>query len=137
MKANELRIGNLVINKKINKQDKSCWVTGFLTDNLWVKYRYTDQYLNESENEVPASLKYDVEPIPLTEEWLIKFGFEPFVLDYSMSLRAEGVTDFVYIKGNKGLRIFNNRVVNIEYVHQLQNLYFALTGTELELTPKS
>ena len=29
----------------------------------------------------------------------------------------------------------DNYGVKLEYVHQLQNLYFALTGKELELTP--
>lgn len=94
----------------------------------------------------------DYKPIPLTEEWLFKFGFT----DY------EWCNDCAFIKmGNKCLmvRLINNewtfykkivskdskghkmsglseKVVNdglIKYVHQIQNLYFALTGKELEI----
>jgi hypothetical protein len=73
--------------------------------------------------------------IPLTEEWLLKFGFVVKELaDYVK-------TDFtVYEKGkfviNDAFWVefddFDIRLeYKLEYVHQLQNLYFALTGEEL------
>ena len=67
-----------------------------------------------------------LEPIPLTEEWLLKFGFERSGLYH--------VKSQVYIYDEYGLvdtgfeYRFNYRRIEIEYVHQLQNLYFALTG---------
>ena len=90
-----------------------------------------------------------VSPIPLTEERLINIGFS----DYSSHCNYK---EFC-IKGKKpsehivvrfGLQktyftIFNHSecdftemqyLTQLEYVHQLQNLYFALTGVELELS---
>lgn len=74
-----------------------------------------------------------VTPIPLTEEWLIEFSFhsckssneEDEVIDYWKNI--------LYFDMAKGLiRISGIEThIEIEYVHQLQNLYFALTGEEL------
>ncbi len=52
-------------------------------------------------------------PIPLTEEWLVKFeqkDLDLFILEIEV-----------------------NWNIKIKYVHQLQNLYFALTGEELTI----
>ena len=74
-----------------------------------------------------------VEPIPLTKEWLLKFGFKYkemyYESEYLTALNdcfivVERVTGFFYVDAP------NNE---IKYVHQLQNLYFALTGEELEI----
>lgn len=73
-----------------------------------------------------ASPFRNLEPIPLTEEWLLKAGFEKF--------------GNVYFGGHKVNltitesfeTIFNDLLaIKLNYVHQLQNLYFALTGEEL------
>lgn len=64
-------------------------------------------------------------PIPLTEEWLLKFGFEDDFLGFGIIRIFE--SDFGY-KIYKGHGCFD---VNCFYVHQLQNLYFALTQKEL------
>lgn len=71
-------------------------------------------------------------PIPLTEEWLLKFGFEDrnilgffskdsFTIHFGQKL--------VFYKGDRVLKNFDN----LEFVHQLQNLFFVLTGEELIL----
>lgn len=74
-------------------------------------------------------------PIPLTEEWLVKFGFEKSIYHCD-----------IYELNKNGFEIsfdFKDRVINgcylecieldIKYVHQLQNLYFALIGKELTI----
>ena len=67
-------------------------------------------------------------PIPITEEWLLKFGFEKTSLGH---FKKQGiillVEDFYYIC------LLGNTSVIIKYVHQLQNLYFALTQKELTI----
>ncbi len=80
-------------------------------------------------------MKILVKPIPLTEEWLLKFGFEykdrggykgwysPFVLNESIR---------IFEIENGWFKYSSARSV-IKYVHQLQNLYFALTGEELTI----
>lgn len=74
-------------------------------------------------------------PISLTEEWLIKFGLT----------ERRGARKGVYYKGEFEIDIHMmhiyfgyNRILNKTaenyYVHQLQNLYFALTDKELTLS---
>jgi len=70
-------------------------------------------------------------PIPLTPEILVKCGF-------TFHKKKSG-TQGVYTNGKMNLAISNggniyrvNKI--IPYLHQLQNLYFALTGQELTYT---
>ena len=75
-------------------------------------------------------------PIPLNEEWLNKFGFEKSFGDYWM----ESNSGFYFGISSNGelMYLFDEEMIcpaNIKYVHQLQNLFFALTGKELELRP--
>jgi hypothetical protein len=79
-------------------------------------------------------------PIPLTEEWLLKFGFKKDVdgsfakNDISIFLDKRFKTN-LYLQTNESDRKFNwfGFECKIKYVHQLQNLYFALTGEELTI----
>lgn len=116
IQANELRIGNLLSYRnnvvKINLSD--------------IDYVYTDN---------TGSQKY-FKTIPITEEWLLKFGFDksnridfgelkPCYANFSFALMIRHNSYFIdWIGGN----------TEIKYVHQLQNLYFALTGEELTLS---
>jgi hypothetical protein len=77
-------------------------------------------------------------PIPLTEEWLLRFGFTYKKTDkancYTLHFFSVNfVTDGGY-KGKFFIRIanFNPDINNFLYVHQLQNLYHSLTGKELD-----
>ena len=68
------------------------------------------------------------EAIPLTEEWLLKFGFTFSDMIYSFD-------GFEILDLKQGLEFYNHDYpIKIKYVHQLQNLYYALTQTELTLT---
>jgi hypothetical protein len=74
-------------------------------------------------------------PIPLTEEWLLKFRFE----DRGPQPDSDELGRFT--KYPIGLWIMDGSFitagdfdVSLKYVHQLQNLYFALTGEELKLS---
>ena len=123
MKASELRIGNLVNARKTNHTwDQTCLITGLTHKGIYVKYG--------NGHIIPINIK----PILLTEEWLLKFG---------------GIheTGGMYFFGNVGILHYRREnefslmnynykkgqiYTTIKYVHQLQNLYFALTGKELE-----
>lgn len=85
-------------------------------------------------------------PIPLTEKWLIKFGFKKKKLynDFWFELNVRKwhfiTNDSQYYKNkNKWFIGFEEKIGYDSYnfvkdcntVHQLQNLYFALTGKEL------
>ena len=69
-------------------------------------------------------------PIPLTEEWLVKFGFK-----YIGSAPTLGINES-WNRGNIRIEQLQSKELvfhglQIKYVHSLQNLYFALTGEEL------
>lgn len=66
--------------------------------------------------------------IPLTDEWLEKFGYEVFYCDIE-GLNTYLKDDVTIFQQSKG---FEFRGHLIEYAHQLQNLHFALTGKELK-----
>ena len=80
----------------------------------------------------------EYKPIPLTELWLLKFGFRKYnnflghwyLKDYDYSIRYlhRKYTCFA-CDGDVRFQL----KANIQYVHQLQNLYFVLTGDELEI----
>ncbi len=76
-------------------------------------------------------------PIPLTEEWLKRFGFKHEYLQDNNSPKtyywcleyetSEQINAIIFIDGK--ISGYNH----VKNVHQLQNLYFALTGEELEI----
>lgn len=102
----ELRIGNLIFNHYNN-----------------VKTVFT---INKNMNN-----GHPLNPIPLTEEWLIKFGFEK--TDFGGKCFSYG--DILIYPNESEYRLFAHQYIKgaLKYVHQLQNLYFALTGEELTL----
>lgn len=86
-----------------------------------------------------TNTKTKAQPIPITEEWLLNLGFTKHHSDFFNDvLFLKNVTDNlefdwgVYPKRfGSGIEIKNS--VKLKYVHQLQNLYFSLTGEELTL----
>jgi hypothetical protein len=73
-------------------------------------------------------------PIPLTPEILVKCGFE---LDEGRYLKPVGSNisiafrDDIYLTYDSDCASFDEELG--KYLHQLQNLYFALTGEELTI----
>lgn len=92
MNANELMIGNYVFLTKDN----------FKTKNVYELSSFDIYKVDESNCQ-------DIKPIPLTEKWLLDFGFNK---DYKIGYVGK---DF----GN--------------YVHELQNFYFTMTKSLLQL----
>lgn len=152
MKANELRIGNYV-----NSSIEEIGILRVSTIN--------NTYING------CDIKF-LHPIPLTEEWLIKLGFEkeePYSWngnghDWQPETNRTECVDFVkdeyfirferwgYESEEQKQWVWSEQVLfyhnewyarckdnqvyaNINYVHNLQNLIFCLTGEELTLTP--
>lgn len=73
---------------------------------------------------------YILNPIPLTEEILLKCGS---CLDRAYYILTPVEMRYSY-KRKEFCVFFNTEVICcIKYLHQLQNLYFALTGKELEV----
>jgi hypothetical protein len=70
-------------------------------------------------------------PIPLTEEWLERFGAKSDVVSSMFGL-GNWISINLSNDGDFWIENITGEVVVIKYVHQLQNLYFALTGEELQ-----
>jgi hypothetical protein len=178
MKANELRVGNLVYP---NDENATPYPIIEIHEDYVVCFKAVMPW------QVESNIRYDlIEPIPLTEEWLLKFGFEKmkhithewkdeWIIDYKNMGLSIGVKLGNYPESNPNcgcvsILLPKNKKVSaipkdlydkeewteedeiraanykttwrkwrqpiayfIKYVHQLQNLYFALTGTELEI----
>lgn len=106
MKANELRIGNLVVEKGRSPFaigiEKICdFANGF----------------------------YKFEPIELTGEWLIKLGFKSDGIEWFDGVICLGIfKDGLYYLPTGEINYIVGK--EFKYVHQLQNLYYAITGTD-------
>jgi hypothetical protein len=122
MKVNELRIGNWYLSTKFQTP---------------VICEMGDMY--EIYMRADGSTEYTVDdvfqPIPLTEEWLLKFGLELhlheglFWDEYTHPKTFDSITR--HKKDHSFAYDFEDGAVELKYVHQLQNLYFALNGEEL------
>lgn len=82
---------------------------------------------------------YWVVPIELSPEWMVKLGFEKNLGGHYMDIKDLGFMN--YDNGILEIGIMAKYPIaavesKIRYVHQLQNLYFALTGEEITIQPK-
>jgi hypothetical protein len=110
MKASELRIGNFY--NQFGNETKISWV-------------------NLKELESAPEGQIWCKPIDLTEEWLLRFGFE----DAGCLRFKKGIWDVAFMSDSTiYFRFDKQNIAELKHVHQLQNLYFALTGKELTIT---
>ena len=102
--------------------------------NYYDGVRGIEQLTNAESLQEIESYPEKFKPIPLTEEWLLKFGLE-FEDDLSQFIKVLGYDfgEFILHPLVRGGYLFSEGSIDkyIEHVHQLQNLYFALTGEEL------
>lgn len=139
---NELRIGNLLsLNNPEHRPDEH----GKILKVVGVTEEYPLVQLVHDPNRIMSfgQFWHFIDPIPLDESWLRRAGFVlspydemvwengPLTICYgygSMSKERAYHYGHDYEKGNGYSCLYQP----INYVHQLQNLFFALTGTELE-----
>lgn len=111
MKIQELRVGNWY------NKDGQNW-----------------QFTEQDFSTVYYSIE-DISPIPLTKEWLLKFGFtfsESFKDHfYKIIYEQSLIKVFPFRQGETICMVDSGHAIECKYVHQLQNLYYALTGEEL------
>jgi hypothetical protein len=122
MKANELRIGN---------------------------YYYGDVLFPSEYNVITANDLVELDsdplddyyqPLPLTEEWLLRMGFEKkenglftkkLEYIYNSIKYCEDYKIWIYYNDDNDAAC--NSIADLNFVHELQNLYFALTKKELTM----
>lgn len=140
MKANELRIGNLL---SVGNYDVKVVEIHHLGVHVFDLEETQDTWELFSDR---------IKPIPLTEEWLLKFGFKkyPNLRDtfrqeyydaFQLDIDEHTIISFsIPIGYNHNIRCNYDKSYRseekkqsyrVKHVHQLQNLYFALTGEEL------
>ena len=147
--ANELRIGNILMDNGFEAISDSTDIMDSVVSitSIWDSGKL-DYYIGRKVGEIyeNESIK-EFSPIPLTEDWLVRFGFRQSKGKYGANFHIMEDNGYIVmftvehwtdceddskwknhwhvgglLKGNK-----------LQYVHQLQNLYFALTGEELQL----
>ena len=130
MNIRELKIENLIQNL----EGETYSVTGLGYDEYGYPTITTDEF--ETISQDPSSYS----PIPLTEEILLRFGFIKGYYNGGIDFK---LYDFEITKGNDW-EFFNYSTIdrdqdginqcdiNIESVHQLQNLFFTLKEIELK-----
>lgn len=127
MRVEELRIGNII------ETPMGCQSIGGvcqaetpyirLNGNMHIGYRLTN-----------------CKPIPLTEDILLKCGFVSKGKNLLGHIFAKSFVHY-YVTNKRDNFAFRMNTPNdtsvfireIEYLHELQNLYFAITGEELEV----
>jgi hypothetical protein len=122
MRATELRLGN------------------------WVSAYGAEFQLKIQVNEILDIMADEITAIPLTEEWLINLGFvemEDAVPEGYPSFRPPTGRARIYYSDSNGLynwAVYQDlhiedqiEIAHFQYVHQIQNLYFALTNEELRV----
>jgi hypothetical protein len=140
MKETELRIGNylmdedndsLVVVSRIENPEYTKWNTGDDFSIVVLEYGTKERYLEG-----------DFKPIPLNQEWLRNLGFNIGGYDLlfwehpnlkntdfaGINWADEDIPEYQFLNVS-----INGIIIQIDYVHQLQNLYFLLTGEELTL----
>jgi hypothetical protein len=113
MKASELRIGNWVFSEETE--------SNFVIDE-------------HSFSAICVEHIDAIKPIPLTEEWLKRFGFEikKGAWGTSAEIRIGRVRYVLYQNRNVwSINPTDGFRVDFKYIHTVQNHYFALTGQEL------
>ncbi len=120
MKASELRIGNLLSFSNNIQPDKIITVG---------RRFFSSASIEREDGDFNITPYYN--PIPLTEEWLLRMGFEVYEFDNGEPNQYRFKSRLIVIREDSFCDYGTN--VKIKYVHQLQNLYFALTGQELEI----
>lgn len=130
--ANELRIGN--------------WITALYFG--YIGYHSNKREIiqvgsvDEEDDRVNITVDFEgerlfwgqTEPIELTKEILLKCGFTTCPYDNNLLRCPKGYYQ-VYLGDPLVFRTPGTSLVNVLHLHQLQNLYFALTGHELTYKP--
>lgn len=122
----ELRIGNWFYSKGLN----------FVCQISEIRQETVSICGKTLKNELASGLSYSsFDPIPLNEEWLVRFGFKEWTGWYYLKLKSLGDEFTLCYAPNEDLLMLNIGEKTIKYenpkVHQLQNLVFALEGVEL------
>ena len=137
IQGKEIRIGNYLKDRggKVLRVD----FIEYVQDGFDTKF---GQKMFIEGQEVHPMTEYSdyAEPIPITNDWLIKLGFKLYPSGYycldvsgekvyiSIGLKHDTEPNLILDSGEKAL---SYDLKHIRYIHQLQNLFYSLAGVEL------
>lgn len=149
----ELRLGNFLYEEVLG----ICPVILIQKNSVWVSVKHMDESRNITDKEYHLS-QDSIEPIPLTAELLVKCGFTDWSerIGEKDELGKDVTSDWIryalnpVLKNDQGIEWYDRDLevdlnddgtwhvdyhcVTIKYLHQLQNLFFALKGIELTIS---
>jgi len=123
VKAEELRIGNILKDK----------LTGSLlrVDELTIERKIVTYVIDRSKYPLPKG--WQITPVEISEEILLKCGFEgrwyageDFISSHLKLDKCQ------YMLAHKQFRIDHFIIRDIQYLHQIQNIFYCLCGKELD-----
>lgn len=113
-------------------QSKDLRIGNYIKDTFDVK-KYEVRQLELED--FSAMLNYKISkhrntynPVELNDEWLVKFGFEKYEFDHKEN-QYRYKDRLIVLRDGKFVD-YGSSVI-LQYVHELQNLYYAITGVEL------
>lgn len=121
MESTDFRIGNLITG-----------ANGLIGAIKNINHSTLRHYVGNELGEILCDYS-QIKPIPLTEEWLLKLGFvEMEKSEYTLdTFELDGVK--IWLKEDRLACFSDWTMCIITNVHQLQNLYHALTLKELTI----
>lgn len=124
IQPNELRIGNWVLGDEIHLHNQNIHSNGYTRITAYGIYMFENSpAIAEKYNPIPLTTEILAVCLPNVTEWFYEGSFKVVADDgygWCMKVRNASHTreiEFGYFK----------------YLHQLQNLYFSLTGEELNI----
>ncbi len=139
MKENELRIGNLVTDEFYGSFKTIIKVESINDKGINLAIEDDGNYPECASRWIEPYYKFnELYGIPLTEEILLKCGFE------KLTTKSEGynASSYSYRRGSSLIVCLYDGILSVsfwqgnekKYLHELQNFFFTLTGEELEIT---
>lgn len=132
----QLRVGNYIYpygNAEPNGAKEVCLISLDIDDEYWPCVEVVNI---GKHNNCTGDILRNFVPIEISEWWLERLGFRASKQNNS-DLRYM-FESFIFDSGVMYFQFENYQVnipnIKIEYVHQLQNLWFSLTGHELTIS---
>lgn len=118
-----LRLGNIV-------QFYDWYKDGMYKQFRIISIDQDSEYLSLSDGTIRTCISFnELEPVPLTKELLLKYGFKK---DASGSFHVKNIE--IYFSNNESFGVIDNiPIKGLKYLHQLQNIYYYLENKELEV----
>ena len=137
MITNKFMLGNYVLDNE-DRSDLTIFELHSIETQEYNNFNFSEEYLFTAKKLGDNGQSfYDLVPseIPLTEKWLLDFGFKQNELTFSLANDEYSITIFFcdLWQFQYETPLESASLVNDFKVHELQNLYYSLTGRFLKL----